>query len=101
MAKVPEWFPGAGFKRIGREWNVIVEEMISAPFQFAKDQMVNDTLASQSTLEPSISRLLALPVSPWLQVFWRVALCLQKRSTWQSGLLQLSTPVVSALYLLM
>jgi hypothetical protein len=40
VAKVPEWFPGAGFKRIAREWNKTVEEFISAPFQFVKDQMV-------------------------------------------------------------
>ena len=41
VARVPEWFPGAGFKRLASEWNGTVEEMISAPFQFVKDQMVN------------------------------------------------------------
>ncbi|OJA15892.1 hypothetical protein AZE42_09070 [Rhizopogon vesiculosus] len=39
LAEVPEWFPGAGFKRVAREWNRIFEEMVSAPFQFVKDQM--------------------------------------------------------------
>ncbi|KAG2148121.1 cytochrome P450 [Suillus clintonianus] len=39
LAKVPEWFPGAGFKRLAREWNMIVEEMVAAPYQFVKDQM--------------------------------------------------------------
>jgi hypothetical protein len=43
VAKVPEWFPGAGFKRIAREWNKTVEEMVSAPFQFVQDQMVTIT----------------------------------------------------------
>ncbi|KAG2152857.1 cytochrome P450 [Suillus clintonianus] len=39
LAKVPEWFPGAGFKRLAREWHETVEEMASAPYQFVKDQM--------------------------------------------------------------
>ncbi|KAG2148122.1 cytochrome P450 [Suillus clintonianus] len=39
LAKVPEWFPGAGFKRQAREWHETVEEMVSAPYQFVKDQM--------------------------------------------------------------
>ncbi|OAX31420.1 cytochrome P450 [Rhizopogon vinicolor AM-OR11-026] len=39
LAKVPEWFPGAGFKRLAREWKQTVEEMVSAPHQFVKDQM--------------------------------------------------------------
>ncbi|KAG2152859.1 cytochrome P450 [Suillus clintonianus] len=42
LAKVPGWFPGAGFKRLAREWHEIVEEMVSAPYQFVKDQMVTD-----------------------------------------------------------
>ncbi|KAG1823196.1 cytochrome P450 [Suillus variegatus] len=40
LAKVPAWFPGAGFKRIACEWCVALEEMVSAPHQFVKDQMV-------------------------------------------------------------
>ncbi|KAG0702324.1 cytochrome P450 [Suillus ampliporus] len=39
LAKVPEWFPGAGFKRIAREWHATVEEMAAAPHKFVKDQM--------------------------------------------------------------
>ncbi|KAG1748839.1 cytochrome P450 [Suillus paluster] len=40
LAKVPEWFPGAGFKRIAREWHETTEEMAAAPYEFVKDQMV-------------------------------------------------------------
>ncbi|KAG1851303.1 cytochrome P450 [Suillus subalutaceus] len=40
LAKVPAWFPGAGFKRIAREWRGTLEEMVSAPHEFVKDQMV-------------------------------------------------------------
>ncbi|KAG0702322.1 cytochrome P450 [Suillus ampliporus] len=39
LAKVPEWFPGAGFKRIAREWHATAEEMAAAPHKFVKDQM--------------------------------------------------------------
>ncbi|KAG2151901.1 cytochrome P450 [Suillus cothurnatus] len=39
LAKVPEWFPGAGFKRLAREWHETVEEMVSAPYNFVKNQM--------------------------------------------------------------
>lgn len=39
LAKVPAWFPGAGFKRIAREWRGTLEEMVSAPHKFVKDQM--------------------------------------------------------------
>ncbi|KAG1734315.1 cytochrome P450 [Suillus lakei] len=31
LAKVPTWFPGAGFKRIARELREALEEMVSAP----------------------------------------------------------------------
>ncbi|KAG1844263.1 cytochrome P450 [Suillus tomentosus] len=40
LAKVPAWFPGAGFKRIAREWHETLEEMVSAPHKLVKDQMV-------------------------------------------------------------
>ncbi|KAG0703346.1 cytochrome P450 [Suillus ampliporus] len=39
LAKVPEWFPGAGFKRIAREWHKIVEDSVDEPYEFVKDQM--------------------------------------------------------------
>ncbi|KAG0702304.1 cytochrome P450 [Suillus ampliporus] len=39
LAKVPEWFPGAGFKRTAREWRKSVDELAAAPHQFVKDQM--------------------------------------------------------------
>ncbi|KAG1813931.1 cytochrome P450 [Suillus subaureus] len=39
LAKVPAWFPGAGFQRIAREWRETLEEMVSAPHKLVKDQM--------------------------------------------------------------
>ncbi|KAG2067911.1 cytochrome P450 [Suillus decipiens] len=40
LAKVPAWFPGAGFKRLAHEWRGALEEMVSAPHEFVKEQMV-------------------------------------------------------------
>ncbi|KAG1820513.1 cytochrome P450 [Suillus subaureus] len=39
LVKVPEWFPGAGFKRLAREWHDTLEEMVFAPYKFVEDQM--------------------------------------------------------------
>ncbi|KAG1858341.1 cytochrome P450 [Suillus tomentosus] len=39
LANVPEWFPGASFKRKAREWCETLNEMASAPYEFVKDQM--------------------------------------------------------------
>ncbi|KAK1220350.1 hypothetical protein PQX77_016886 [Marasmius sp. AFHP31] len=38
---VPAWFPGAGFKRKGREWHKIYVEMVTLPFGIVKKQMEN------------------------------------------------------------
>ncbi|KAG1855195.1 cytochrome P450 [Suillus subalutaceus] len=43
LAKVPAWFPGAGFKHLAREWRETLEEMVSAPHKSVKDQMVAGT----------------------------------------------------------
>ncbi|KAG1829894.1 cytochrome P450 [Suillus subluteus] len=39
LVNVPEWFPGAGFKRLAREWHDTLEEMVSASYKFVLDQM--------------------------------------------------------------
>ncbi|KAG2070199.1 cytochrome P450 [Suillus decipiens] len=39
LANVPEWFPGAGFKRSAREWRQTLEEMVTTPYKFVQDQM--------------------------------------------------------------
>ncbi|KAG1874858.1 cytochrome P450 [Suillus subluteus] len=43
LAKVPAWFPGAGFKHLAREWRKTLEEMVSAPHKSVKDQMADGT----------------------------------------------------------
>ncbi|KAI6017136.1 cytochrome P450 [Pisolithus marmoratus] len=39
LAYVPEWFPGAGFKRKAREWRADLQDMMNQSFEFVKDQM--------------------------------------------------------------
>lgn len=39
LKNVPDWFPGADFKRKAREWSACLEEMVSAPYNFVKEQM--------------------------------------------------------------
>ncbi|KIY64631.1 cytochrome P450 [Cylindrobasidium torrendii FP15055 ss-10] len=36
LQKVPEWFPGAEFKRTARKWKQDLHEMIDAPFDYVK-----------------------------------------------------------------
>ncbi|KAG2077736.1 cytochrome P450 [Suillus decipiens] len=49
LVKVPEWFPGAGFKRLAREWHDTLEEMVSAPYKFVIDQMAAGTAPESFT----------------------------------------------------
>ncbi|KAI6001506.1 cytochrome P450 [Pisolithus marmoratus] len=39
LAYIPEWFPGAGFKRKAREWNAELQDMMNQSFEFVKKQM--------------------------------------------------------------
>ncbi|KIK38430.1 hypothetical protein CY34DRAFT_809316, partial [Suillus luteus UH-Slu-Lm8-n1] len=39
LANVPEWFPGAGFKRLARECRQTLKELVDLPYKFVKDQM--------------------------------------------------------------
>ncbi|KAG0699228.1 cytochrome P450 [Suillus ampliporus] len=51
LAKVPEWFPGAAFKRIARECRETLEEMASVPYKFVKDQMAAGIAPKSFTLD--------------------------------------------------
>ncbi|KAG2070197.1 cytochrome P450 [Suillus decipiens] len=39
LANIPEWFPGAGFKRLARDWSRTREDMLTTPYKFVQDQM--------------------------------------------------------------
>lgn len=40
---VPEWVPGAGFKRKARHWSALREAMTENPFKTAKEKIVRIT----------------------------------------------------------
>ena len=46
---VPEWMPGATFKRQAREWRAIAERFYTIPFDFVKDSMKEGTAKSSFT----------------------------------------------------
>ena len=37
---IPEWTPGAKFKKLAREWYVTLTNMVHVPFQFVKNKSV-------------------------------------------------------------
>ncbi|KPI36426.1 O-methylsterigmatocystin oxido [Cyphellophora attinorum] len=43
LKHVPEWMPGALFKRIGREWKKDTDDSTNVPYNFAKEQIRNGT----------------------------------------------------------
>jgi len=43
LMRLPDWFPGTGFKRIARDWEKVLHEVIEAPYQFVKRGMANGT----------------------------------------------------------
>ncbi|KAJ7773417.1 cytochrome P450 [Mycena metata] len=45
LRHLPGWLPGCGFQQIAAESRVLVEEMKSAPFEFVKQNMVEDAVA--------------------------------------------------------
>ncbi|KAI1813707.1 cytochrome P450 oxidoreductase OrdA-like protein [Poronia punctata] len=39
LRHLPDWFPGAGFKKIGKEWRKTLDMAATKPFLFARQQM--------------------------------------------------------------
>jgi hypothetical protein len=46
---VPEWMPGASFKRKAREWRGVAERFYTIPFDFVKQSMKEGTAKSSFT----------------------------------------------------
>ncbi|KAK7029402.1 hypothetical protein VNI00_014656 [Paramarasmius palmivorus] len=46
---VPEWFPGAGFKKTARIWAPLYDAMIDVPFNFAVEQLTAGTAEDSFT----------------------------------------------------
>ncbi|KAG1737311.1 cytochrome P450 [Suillus lakei] len=104
LVKVPEWFPGAGFKRLAREWHDTLEEMVSAPYKFVMDQMVTNICKfCEYGLIFNFYRLLALPRSLSPRICWEAGLCQQEDEhhvKWSAATLYAgaSDTVVSTIY---
>ena len=41
MRYVPDWFPGAGFRRLGLRTQELIKKMINRPFDMVKSQVVS------------------------------------------------------------
>ncbi|KAF9453375.1 cytochrome P450 [Macrolepiota fuliginosa MF-IS2] len=39
LNRLPDWFPGTGFKETAREWANTLDNMIEQPYQYVKDQL--------------------------------------------------------------
>ncbi|KAG6332027.1 hypothetical protein ID866_7060 [Astraeus odoratus] len=57
---VPEWFPGASFKRKAREWRMMFDELTMRPYEFVKNQMAAGT-ASKSFTSTLLEEQIANP----------------------------------------
>ncbi|KAF9029141.1 cytochrome P450 [Hymenopellis radicata] len=49
LMKVPDWFPGAGFKRQGRAWAKDYWRMVDVPFNYVKAQLAAGTAEESFT----------------------------------------------------
>lgn len=38
---IPSWVPGVQFKKLGREWRVLIDQLFDKPFEMVKRQMVS------------------------------------------------------------
>ena len=82
VLKAPEWFPGAGFKRLARKWKNNLEEMVSAPHKFVVSQMVSIMyIFSDYVLRFDFHRLLALPRNLSPRICWEAVLVVYQWKT--------------------
>ncbi|KAF8729783.1 cytochrome P450 family, partial [Rhizoctonia solani] len=43
MLHIPDWFPGTGWKRIGRQWGIMQEEAKTRLYEWVKEQVASET----------------------------------------------------------
>ncbi|KAF5372596.1 hypothetical protein D9758_005204 [Tetrapyrgos nigripes] len=43
LLHLPEWFPGAGFKQIAKEWGKSLSDTVEKPYEYVKEQMASGT----------------------------------------------------------
>jgi hypothetical protein len=68
---IPEWFPGAGFKKLARMWAESLLKAIQDPYDFTKARIVSAVrimvLAMLTTRE---IRQMAQHLHQWLEGYW-------------------------------
>lgn len=42
VRKLPDWVPGTGFKKTGRQWRAELKAVAEIPYTFVKNQMAQD-----------------------------------------------------------
>lgn len=73
---VPEWLPGAGFKKLARRWNARMNEFYDKPLEFVKHQLVglNEAYDSSNFTKLVLTiRHRVKPFLPSLRTLWRRA----------------------------
>ncbi|KAK0501173.1 cytochrome P450 [Armillaria luteobubalina] len=58
LRHIPDWFPGAGFKRTAKEWRSTLQELVEQPYNYAKQQIAAEDARysfTSSQLEDGIS----------------------------------------------
>ena len=69
LRHVPEWVPGANFKRLAREWNRCLNNMIETPYNFTKQQMASG-VAPPSFLSNLLSNESSLTADELKNIKW-------------------------------
>jgi hypothetical protein len=41
VSRLPDWFPGTGFKKTAKAWAETLNEILEKPHRFVKEQLVN------------------------------------------------------------
>lgn len=55
LSKLPDWFPGTNFKKLGRRWTKNLQEITDTPYEFVKNQMA-EGIAPQSFVSTLLNK---------------------------------------------
>lgn len=59
--KVPDWFPGTGWKRIAQKWREVKEAAINEPYAWTKKQVVRLGGSVLSVVFNRVKRFMIIP----------------------------------------
>lgn len=66
---VPEWIPGATFKKLARQWNVCLNSMVDKPYDLTKKQMA-DGVAPPSLVSNALENEASLTAQELHNIKW-------------------------------